>query len=149
MLSCMLFCYMSLVLFSGVYLFICSLWVCVIFCCECFSDCFRMSSTVSTMFILNWSQRYCSAIMGVAFTCSVPCDWPVFYMHIMYDLLLWLWTPLPSTVLWVHGPPFPHKTATVDPNRIEAKLNFLEVSWLLSFFVFWISLHNAHHHYLN
>ena len=53
-----------------------------------------------------WSLRYCLAVMGVAFICLLflvtVC--PAFCICIMYDMLLWLWSPFPSTVSWVHGP---------------------------------------------
>ena len=102
-------------------LFTSSLWVCVMFCCLCFSKYFRMSSTLSTVLLLDWSHRYCSAIMGLAFKCLLflVISQPIFVMHIMYDMSLWLWSPLPTTVPWVHSPPSSHWTSTVDPNRKE------------------------------
>ena len=62
-----------------------------------FAKCFRMSSIVSTVFLLNWPWRYCSVVMGVSFMYFLyhVTVHPVFVMHIIYDLLLWLCSPLP------------------------------------------------------
>ena len=52
-------------------------------------------------------------------------------MHILYDLLWWLWLPLPSIVPWVHSPLSSHWTTTVESIGRETK--FLEVSMPCSF----------------
>ena len=50
----------------------------------------------------------------VLFSCDEHCFdvllflvmmWTLFVTLIVYDCLLWLWSPLPTTVPWVHGPP--------------------------------------------
>ena len=113
-LSCMLFHCVSFVLFWGVYSIIVSM-------CHALFVLFKLLKMSSTVFF-SWSQRYYSAVMCVAFMCLLflVIRWPVFVMCIIYDLLLWLWSPLPTTVPWVHHPPSPFWTATVDPNEKEA-----------------------------
>ena len=56
---------------------------------------------------------------------------PVVVTCILYDLLWWLWSPFPTIMLWVHGPPSSCWTATVDPMGIYAKT--CEVSLFGSF----------------
>ena len=118
--------------FSGVSLFTHSMYVSHFVLLCVLSKCFRMSSSVFTVLLLNWSWRYCSAVMDVAFTWVhfLVISQLTFMIHIMYDLLLWLWFHPPSTVPWVHSPPSSHWTTTVHPNRKEVL--FLEVSWFLS-----------------
>ena len=45
---------------------------------------------------------------------------PFVVSWIMYDLLWWLWLPVPTIVPWVHEPPSSHWTATADPMGIYA-----------------------------
>ena len=95
-LCCMFSCYVSHVLVPAGTLFNCSLWVYVICWCVWFSNCFRMSSTGSVILCSsNWSQKYCSAVICVVFTCLLflVISHPVSVKCIMFDLLLWLWCP--------------------------------------------------------
>ena len=119
-LSCVLSCYVSLVLSPVGTLFHCLLLVFVLYCSIWFSNCFRMSSKGSIFLCLsNWCQRYCSAVIWAVFICLpfLVISHPVFVTFIVYDLLMWLWS-FPTIVPWVHGPPFSCWTATVDPIRI-------------------------------
>ena len=63
----------------------------------------------------------CELVPGVLFKCDGCCfdmfavsgDYAAcfvffFVILIMQDLLLWLWSPLPSTVPCVYGPPSSH-----------------------------------------
>ena len=89
----------------------CSLWVFVMFHSLCFSNCFRMSSTEFVLLYLsNGSKRYYLSVISVVFMSLlllvISC--PVFVMCTVYDLLLWLWSPFPTTVPWIHGPPSSH-----------------------------------------
>ena len=47
---------------------------------------------------------------------------PVLVTCILYDLLWWLWSPLPITVPWIHRPLSFCWTATVDPTGIDIKI---------------------------
>ena len=94
----------------------CGFWVFV------FQFVLELSSTGSvTICLSNWSWRYCSAVVCVGFTCLlflvITC--PVFVTCIVNDLSLWLWSPFPTNVPWVHSPPSSHWTATVDPFRMR------------------------------
>ena len=116
----------------------------------CFSSCVRMSSIRSALVsFFSCSQRYWSADICVGLICCLfhVTNLLVFVMRMMYDLLWWLWSPLPSIVLWVHGPPSSCWTATVDP--MGRYTNFLEVSLSFSFLLaFLLLLYDVHHHYL-
>ena len=74
-----------------------------------------------TMCLSNGSQRYCLAIVCVGFMCLLflMITYPVFVMHIVYDLLC-LGSPFSTIVPWVHGPPSSHWTTPVDPIGIKA-----------------------------
>ena len=104
---------------------------CLILHCGCvfcfavagFKNYFSMSSTGSVILCSsNWSQRYCLAVICVVFTCLLflVISHPLFFMHIVYDLLLCLWSSLPTTVPWAHGPPSSHWIIIVDLIRIKS-----------------------------
>ena len=119
-------CYLSLVMVtSGIvscaFLFVCPFYCfqlehCLIVHCGYifylfwvwFSNCFRMSSTGSIFLCFSyWPWGHCSAVICVVVTwlLILVINHPVFVMHIVYDMLLWLWSPFPTIVPWVHGPP--------------------------------------------
>ena len=83
--------------------FLCLLQLIVLFSWSCFSKHLWISSTASAAHLHNWSLRYCLGVIGVAFMCLLflLTTHPVIMIH-MYDLLLWLWWPLPTTVPWMH-----------------------------------------------
>ena len=123
--------------------------------------CFRISSSGSvTMCLSNWSQRYCLAVICVGFTCLLflVISHPVIVTCIMYDLLLWLWLPFPTTVPWVHGLPSSQWITTVDPIGIKynfwdyhGSYNFLSCLFILVFsackcHVFQVSPHLCLYH---
>ena len=63
---------------------------------------------------------------------SVTCNYsPIVVTCMLYDLLWWLWSSLPTIIPCLHGPLFSHWTATVDPMRIDAKT--CEASLFVSF----------------
>ena len=120
---------------AGVPLFTHSLYV------SCFVvftfQCYRMSSTVAAVFLLNWSQRYCSTVMGIAFmsllflVISLPifvCI-PFTICYCGYDLLS---LPLchESTVHHLLNEP-------LQQIIMEKKHDFLKCHGFYSLFVFW------------
>ena len=73
----------------------------------CFPSSVRMFSSGSVLVcFFSYSQRYCSADICVGLICSLfpVTNLPVFVMLMMYDLVWWMWLPLPSIIPWVHGP---------------------------------------------
>ena len=88
----------------------------------CLSSWFKMLSNQSVLTCLcSWSQRYCSADMGVGFMCCLflMTSLCVFGMWMWYDMPWWFWLPVPSIVPWVHSPSSSHWTTTVHPMGIE------------------------------
>ena len=72
---------------------------------------------------VDWYCRYESTVIGVGFMyhlLHVICL-SLVVRCIVYDLLWWLWLPVPTIVPWVHGLPSSCWTTTVDPIRIYAK----------------------------
>ena len=89
---------------------------------SCCSNCVLMSSSISVfLFLNNWSFKHCSAVTGVAFTCSlflvISCL--VFITHTVYDQLLWLWSSLSMMVPLVHGLLSLYLATTFYPIQIE------------------------------
>ena len=56
---------------------------------------------------------------------------PIVVICMLYEQLVWLWSPFPVIVPWVHGPPNSHWSTTVDPMGIDAKT--CEASLFVSF----------------
>ena len=101
--------------------------------CVCFSNCFRLSSNGSVIMCLsNCSQRYCSAVIYVSFTCLL------FLVSLVILSLLLIWCMICHCGYGHHffllsqGSMVCHscQTATVDPIGVEAY--FLGVSWFSS-----------------
>ena len=114
-LSCMLLCCVLIAFFSSVSLFTCSLYV------SCFVVCaFQIVSECHRQCLQCFCLTYPGGIvllLWVLLLCVYPSWWLAVLpcvMHIMYDLLCWLWSPLPMTVPWVNGVPSSHWTTTVD-----------------------------------
>ena len=110
----------------------------------------RMASRVSVFVcFLAWLCREFSVVIGVGLMCCLlhVIILPVLVTCILYDLLWWLWLPLPTTVQWVHGPPSSHWTTTVDPMGID--INILKYHCLSQFYLACaLNSYDVHHHYL-
>ena len=87
---------------------------------------FNMSASGSVLVcccFVDWYCRYESAVIDVGFMCCllhVICL-PLVVRCIVYDLLWWLWSPVPMVIPWVHGLPSSCWTTTVDHMGIYAK----------------------------
>ena len=79
-----------------------------------------------------WYWRYVSAVTDVGLMCHLlhVIHLPFVVSCIVYAWSWWLWSPVSTTVSWVHSLPSSHWTATADPmgrdaNTGKASLLFL------------------------
>ena len=66
--------------------------------------------------LYDWCFMYTSVVTAVGFMCHLfdVMHLPFVVSWIVYDLLWWLWSPLSTTVPWVHSLPSFHWTTTAD-----------------------------------
>ena len=117
----------------------------------CFWIWSRMASSGSFFLCLpNWLCRKFSAVLGVCLMCCLlhVIILPVWVTCILYNLLWWSWSPLSTTVPWVHSPLSSHWADAVDPIGIDIKI--FEVSLPQSFFpACALKTDDVCHHYLH
>ena len=95
---------------------------------------FSISASGSVVLLdsfLDWCCRNVSAVTVVGFMCHLFLEMclPLFVSWVTYDLSWSLWSPLPTTIPWVHGLPSSCCTATADTmgifkNNGEVSLSF-------------------------
>ena len=95
--------------------------------------------------VLDLCFRYASAVTIVGFMLCLFLEMhlPLFVSWITYALPWWLWSPLPTTIPWVHGLPSSHWTATADPVGIVGNIGEISLSFFLCLstsLIWWSSL---------